>query len=686
MSGAAVTVKALATVPVVLPRRTYPLVLVLLVPALFAACTAGDDDGRSTGGRTEPSQATVVGDMDEVAGAFTERKDRYLAAMQRAGDRQFDHDAAIGALLLDRASRTGDTTEVLLANELIMSSVDRIEASTATNEFNITHGAPFTFLRIALQFGDEPSLLLPSTYDAIVWGERPDGSTKPGQSLLVFRDQLFAEAYDPGGLALDVRSGEPWNPASNGRYNGTENHKLQAVVAGMLLSDLYADEVVAGIPVKDDTPALDDQWHYFRDAFFRLSGPWEDGLADHFHGDVAQTEEDSAQYTRTHLGDYWLLRDLYSDEIVRAHAEVFLDRLLADWAEDMIGPVRTGAMERWSNFDPAVGHSHLEHVLGYLLFDSLGEPLPLQHPRLFRFGGWAHLSVALSDYHPGSPDFPLVLLDIARDKGRGYLVREGKEPTANWVEADFALGFRLNGRMFQQDHLGGFTALAAGGGSRVGRMVTQFHGETPFTKRNPAVTLAGVQHGRTAVLASSANDDSAPRLWVQDGFDAVRVDDGWIFVELTTSTERDVWLAVGTTEGGIAEVGDVDGGDVYELPAGAETLWEVGTSDDFSSLAGFREAVLDGRTEVADDAVAHESGVNGVRLDLHQELEERAIDGETVDWDAWRNSFSNPWGRHEYGETEAGLTRGGRSVSWDWSPGDGDFSNSMPIKSVDNSP
>ena len=71
---------------------------------------------------------------------------------------------------------------------------------------------------------------------------------------------------------------------------------------------------------EDTTPATDDFWHYFRDAFLRFNGPWGVGstvTSSHFDWDVASNEHDSLGYFHTQLGDYWMVRDLYSDPVIR---------------------------------------------------------------------------------------------------------------------------------------------------------------------------------------------------------------------------------------------------------------------------------------------------------------------------------------------------------------------------------
>ncbi|WP_116999667.1 hypothetical protein [Desertimonas flava] len=614
--------------------------------------------------------------------AFDERRDRYLQAMMTGPQQHFDHDAAVGLLLLEHADRTGSRESVARANELILSSLRRLDLSDANDEFSAQHGGAFSFINAVLRFGGQPDLLYPETFDAVVRGEYPDGTVDTDHSLIAFRDQFFGAAYSAQGVGLDVRSGQPWDPAGPGGYNGTENHKLQSLVTGMLLSEIYADDVVNGVPVRDDTPALDDQWHYYRDAFFRYSAEWNDGSVDHVRRDVAQTEDDSIQYLPTYLGDYWLLRDLYSDPAVRAQAETFIDRLLADWSEDLVGPLHTGPTERVYDIELSEGLSFQEHALNYLLFDNLGGSFRTESDELFDFGGWANIAVATSDYVPGSPDFPMVLVDLATDKGDGYTVREGGSDH-NWVESDLALGFRLDGRVFNEDLPGGFQVVAEGGGPLAGRMVTVFHGPTPFSKEKPTITPMGVQSGRTALLRAEAGG-TPQRIWVHPDFASVVTDDRWLFLAQPSWSGRTVYAAIGAAGGSIRSAGTVDGGEVFEIETWDTMVWEVATSDDVASFDAFREAVAGGRLTFDEGLTDFVSPFTGTELHLEPDPANRTVDGVPVDWGQYDYSFSSPWGSHAYGNTSAIVSGNGQSAEWNWDPDGTGSEEQTPVKSVVN--
>jgi hypothetical protein len=613
---------------------------------------------------------------------FNARKDHFVDVMAAGRPIYFDHDAAVGLLMLEQAARTGDNGAVAEANRRVIRTLRKLKVSPANNQFSAQHGGAFTLLRLVLQFGDQPELLYPQTLEAIVRGNFPNGASEPQHSLLAYRDQFFTAGYNGQGVGLDVRQGVPWDPASYDEYRGTENHKLQSIVTGMLLSEIYAADVVGGVPVKDDTEALDDQWHYFRDAFYQYSAAWADGRADHFTRDVAELEDNSIQYMRAHLGDYWLLRDLFSDSLVRSHAEVMIDRILADWVEDLVGPIRTGTTERVTNVSLDDGLSFQEHIINYLLFDNLGEPLPADFANLHRFGGWANLAVATTDYVPGSPGFPMVLVDIARNKGEGYAVREGGTDH-NWVESDFALGFRLDGRVFGEDLAGGFYVVAEEGGTTAGQMVTVYNGDSPFRKGKPAISPMGVQSGRTALFRSTGA--GAPtRVWVQSTVANMVAEDRWLFVEQPGWSGRTVYLAIGTSKGTLTGAGSVDDGAVFQVGSGATLVWEVATSDEVASFEEFRERL--GEVAFAADGAVVDfvSPFSGVALHLEDDPAQRTIDGESVDWAGYQFSFSTPWGSHGFGTTHAAASRDGQSVEWDWDPdGSGDYEG-LPAKRVTN--
>ena len=493
-----------------------------------------------------------------------------------------------------------------------------------------------------------PSLLRPATRARLVDGRTRDGAVRRSESLLKYRDELFARNT---ALGFDVADPayNPWRPRNDGQ---TENHRLQTIVTGMLLSDVYAGSTVGGRPVKDATPAADDQWHYFRDAFLRFNGPWGIGrtvTSDHFNWDASSDEQDSFGYFHTHLGDYWMLRDLYSDPVIREHAEILVDRLLVDYAEDAVYGQYTGYSGRVYQRDYIRGRS--TWVLNYLLFDNLGYTPDVTGREALandsNWGSWLHLAVATGGYDPTNPRFPRAVIDLARNKGDGYLVTEGRNPHANWVEKDLALGFLMSGTGSRDRHAGGF--YTSGAAREGGLNVAPFYGAEPFPPKqnkpvyesssvvarrvgspgtsgrrsaSPAATVA------TGRRTTSCRPSPAGKLWISSEpdatgaiahrFDAIEQSGRWLFLrERSEATGRDVYLAVGAAAGGGAASGDVQDGRVYELtePDGA-SVWEVSTSDEHPSLDAFKADVLDNPLLVTPAGVTYLSSATGTTLSL----------------------------------------------------------------------
>ena len=119
------------------------------------------------------------------------------------------------------------------------------------------------------------------------------------------------------------------------------------------------------------------------------------------------------------MQDYWLIRDLFSDPVVSKHAEILLDRTLIDMAEDTVMGMYTGAAGRYYESLPTEGINQHVHIIDYLLFDSLGYELPLDHEYVWGFGAWGYANMIASDYNPTSPDFPKAIVDLAIDKEDG---------------------------------------------------------------------------------------------------------------------------------------------------------------------------------------------------------------------------------------------------------------------------
>jgi hypothetical protein len=638
------------------------LVLLLLVPlVLWVRDRAGEEGPGARPGAVEEVTSPA---------AFARRKARFVDSLLAvpSGD-WWDLGARQGLVLLDRADETGDRSRVAEANRLLVDGSERID--DGIDEAAAHHGGAFTFLRALLLFDDRPELLRPATAERL------------RRALEPYREAVYPAAGE-----------QPWRPEGEGL---TENHRLQLVVTGMLLSEVDAGTRWRGRPVEDI-------WSWYRDAYLRYNDAWGDGRTDHFRADVSAAEKDSLGYFHVYLGDHWMVRDLHSDPVIRAHAEILVDRLLADWAEDAVLGLYTGYSGR---------HYHRSHAdgsptwaLSYLLFDGLGYEPDVRGPHAIAlgtgWGGWAHLSIVTGDYHPASPRFPRVLVDLAREKGSGYLVAEGAGPRASWVERDFGLGFLAQGVGSYDRWAGGFAVAGElrGGGLNV----TPYYGAEPLpaAQGKPTYRTSTVLARRVAITRNwDARSDgrrlARGRLWVSRerwgdevrSFDAVVRTGRWLFLrEWSEAGGREVYLGVRPVEGGLRRLDDVQDGAVFELTApGTATVWEVGTSEDFPSFAAFQDDVRDNRLRVGEGAVAYESSATRTTLTLDRSDEAaHEVDGRRVDWSSFAEGFSTPWSTNPFGTATASLARSGYGASYDWDPDrDGDY-DEPPIKVVDNDP
>ncbi len=667
------------------PRRWVALVAVvaLVVPAAVLVATRGGRDDRPGPG----------GPVAEVVSpeAFAEREARFEdSLLSLSEDDWWDIGARQGLVLLDRAAETGDRSRVDEANRLLVEGSDRID--DGDDDAAAFHGGAFTFLRALLLFGDRPELL------------RPRSAEHLREALEPYRQAVYADA-GPG----------PWRPVAE---RLTENHRLQLIVTGMLLTEVDAGSSYRGRPVKDDDPDTDDLWSWFRDAYLRYNADWGDGRTDHFRADPAAAEKDSLGYFAVHLGDHWLVRDLHSDPVIRAHAEILVDRLLADWAEDAVLGLYTGYSGRHYHRGHAAGRP--TWALSYLLFDGLGYEPDVTGPHAVAagtgWGGWAHLAVVTGDYTPDAEDFPHVLVHLARDKGDGYLVTEGADPRANWVERDFALGFLAAGQGSYDRHAGGFYVSGdlPGGGLNV----VPFYGAEPLpaAQGKPTYSSSTVLARRVAITRNwdarerrpgrdgrrnTRDDRVVPlergRLWVSAerwgdeprAFDDLMRVGPWLFLrERSEASGREVYLAVRPVEGGLRRLDDAQEGAVFELTApGTATVWEVATSDDVRSFAAFQRDVRDNPLRVAPGRITYESSLAGATLGYDRAGDQaHEVDGRPVDWSAFDHGFSTPWSTNPFGSATASLARSGYGVSYDWDPDrDGDY-DEPPEKVVDNDP
>lgn len=652
------------------------------------------------------SEAATPLTVEQVVTQFPARRTHYEnAILAKSPTSDFDLGAAQGTILLQRRKRDGaaacDNACVTKANNLIYNSTELIDTEPASSTA-LHHAGAFSFLRAYLMFKDNPELLLPATKAKLKSGLRKDGSTNANKSLMFWRNKIFNK-YTADNINFDIKDYNPWVPKGTGGYNGTENHKLQVITTGMLLSEVYAGESFRGYPVKDTTATRDDYWHYFRDAFMRYSDSWGDGRTDHFRSDIMEFEKDSAGYAHVYMGDYWMIRDLFEDPVIKKHSEIMIDRLLADWAEDQVKNIYSGQNDRWYSFDSSVGSSHHLAPANYLLFDNLGYQLPSSFKYLFSWGRWTALSIATSDYTPLNPTFPKAIIDVARNKDNGYLVTNGLNAKANWVEKDFALGFLLNGTTGDEHHSGGFFVHNSSSMPAGLNIMPYFAVDStkpdpegcaapepckgPFRKRKPQHDAKGVVTKRAAITRSKSAELN-PRLWVQDTFDTKDYSSPpWMFFKETSSEGREIYMAVRPSSGQFTDDGSAQGGQIRVLKSNeAILIWEVSSSVEYASLAAFKSDILDNAVTVTASEVTYKSSKLGTSLSFNRtSTTSHKINGVLQDLSIFKHGFNNPFMKNSHGSKTASITKGGYSATYNWDPDNDNNFDEMPSKVVDNS-
>ena len=140
----------------------------MLALLVLASCTLTDGEPRSACPAT-PSDGSV----DQVADSFPLRRDRFADSLVAKRSDWWDLDAQKGVVLLERAARTGDTSRVGEANDLIYNAAARIDDGDSNAA--LIHGGAFTFLRAVLLYGNRPELLRPATRARLVDGRTRDG-------------------------------------------------------------------------------------------------------------------------------------------------------------------------------------------------------------------------------------------------------------------------------------------------------------------------------------------------------------------------------------------------------------------------------------------------------------------------------------------------------------------------------
>ncbi len=690
--------------------------------------------------------------VDKIAAEFNTRKARALQQIIDAGypapdspvsKRPFVFKQVKALAILYHAQQTGNMSLIDEANRLLM-EVTKLIGEDDRRQLP-RHAGLAIVMRTLILFDDRPDLLYPATKAKLKYGKEPDGTVVPGESL---QRLLPRTCYDP---ALHIGYYK-WPTPFEGAAHYTENHRMSATMHALLLCQILGDQTYdppdgPPLPVRSGDPDQPCYWKYWKKAFYDfLEGykkppypiePWQ--FEQFRHIDWGITEKDGTIYTQIFLGDFWMLIDIIDDPHIAKYSEMFVDLILADYAEEAVKGVFAGAHEN-SEKDTVRGFPGFMAPYNHLLFDDLPYE-PIVH-RYFGWGSWGFLSLLTSPYNPTHGDFPKVLIEMAVNKpAGGYMVREGinqsrqrmirrdndrgqlyaralpknatamrvGKPKATWVMPDYSLGFGIDSWVgWGYDAGGAYVATAAKTRSETGLAVIPFahHNNNHFDLKFTLICPMSSVVGRGAAITQCGTKELPSKLWIKDGFDKdFDTHDRWMFFSASSVPGRDVYLAIrpvlsGHHPGEPRQVGYVLRKDKLKLPYQSVPegirgefvamdnpsdylVWEMGDADQFASFDAFKQAVMSNELIVHKDAITYTSTHNQRLLFHREDHNKHSIDGEQVNFDDYAFVVNNPWGQWRQNTKKAAFKNKDYSAHYDFDPNrNGVFLDEMPKKVV----
>jgi hypothetical protein len=676
--------------------------------------------------------ADELRDIQTIIEGFNERR---FAAIGALIDAEIPEDVCSGFLsnqikaqaILYQAEHTKDYSRIKEANDRLLNFCRRLDEPESEWWRRTNHGGAMIVMRILLRYADRPDLLFPETVAKIKDGKEPDGKIIPEESLRYYIPIIcYNEKFHIGFYR--------WKVPFENAWEYTENHRLQLTVHALLICQIYGAECYAPpdgptLPLRSTEKGAADYWGYWKGAFYDyLIGyskprypiePWQFGKFRHM--DWGITEKDGATYTHVFMGDFWLLRDVIDDPIMAKYSELFIDLLLADYAEEAVRGIFVGAHENSEK------HSFrlpgLLHIFNHLLFADLAFVPPARD--YFDWGAWAYTSVLTSDYNPIHPDFPRVILDVAVNKpAEGYMVTEAVaetedglpgKPKATWIKPDYALGFGIESWIGWGYHGGGVYVATHGESlENAGLAILPFgmddnnHFDLKYSRICPIYSVVG----KGVAITQCGTEQLPAKIWIKDGFiENFTTKPPWLFFTAGTSLDRAVYIAIRPvlsgyqidqprTPGAIVPLPGDDvpewafstvpfniGGKIIKFDNPADYLiWEVSDEDALPTFEDFKRAIVNNELTVTNSIISYTSCEN-IRLTFHrQNPRQSSVNSERIDLDHYRYVIKNPWMDWKQNEQKAYFRRGSNSAFYDFDPdGDGIFMDEMPVKTIENS-
>jgi hypothetical protein len=594
------------------------------------------------------------------------------------------------AAILAYAEETGDTGQIDLANNLIMSSL--AELNPAVKEYHDIRwmlGYHIELIRIYLVYKNREDLLRPSTKAAMI------DKSNPGSLWTLAKRYSYLKAASIGMYT--------WTFPFEGQTLWTENHRLFVAVQGMGLSMVFEGhtyDAKDGLVNFKDASKNMDLFRYYKNYYYRWLTAHR-GNEDHTKEGVG--EKDTTSYSGTYSGAFLFARDLlyYEDPIASKMSEVIYDLHTIDIiSEQTAGGINTGAKGRGT--DP---HTNLRqkargmNLLGYLVSDNqrltIGQLFNSTQRQMGCLLG-AHI-LAINDlYTPAHPDFPHVIIDIGANRpAAGYMQYESGRPglgraEINWIKPDYALGFQIR---WESRHVGGLYVDDGSSATTSGLWVIPYVGaNVDFDTKASAINAKpeGFVAPDTAIFKLTSGNERL-KIAIRDGFDSVDYSDPrWIFLkELNSVSGKTTYAAIGAVEGTHSPKGTAGKpgytGKVREFSnAKTFTIWEVSDSDRHVSFSAFKTDVKNNTLTFLKGVVTYVNSA-GVEVKYSDFDQSRGfVNGTAVVFaDTLDVVFSNPWGQWKMGSRQASFSKNGNTVDYNFDPNnDNNFVDIQKI--VDN--
>ncbi len=382
-------------------------------------------------------------------------------------------------------------------------------------------------------------------------------------------------------------------PASEWR-NLTENHYINNIATGMILSRVFEERTVGGVALFSANMNDRSYYKFFTDQFKW----WAYNRAGVNAARRGFDESDSSWYMPFSLGPLYLIRDFAVDAPTKKLAEMLINRQLEDFASTQINGIFAGGGQREPNDQVNNRIGGFDH-LSYVYFDNFnydyvnGPASSAMAQSSYSFGGTMMTAAMTSSFVP-----PRAIIRLARHN-QGVRFTRQKE----------ASGFKY---VYVGDKysLGGFVGLPA--------RAPWFAGPTyalniPCGIRQCAIYSykgyqADFRDGPTGNMTAGAQrmqyknvsltrfaEDYPTKIYVPDAMDSRETSGNWIFTTENVNGTN-VYVAVYTVDGeGYSNVREasMDGvlGSIYQPVGGTDVVWvvmDVATSANFASFAGFK--------------------------------------------------------------------------------------------------